>query len=177
MLITSENITAITAALIEFRKIIGPLVKDATAKGDKFSYKFATLQQLLDLVVEPLLDNGIMLMQPAEGFVQDGEGVTVVTTRLQHVSGEYMETMSFEAMVEERKGLSLMQSAGMNVTYCRRYQLMSLLGISPEEDTDAGLGTGNTRAAMVRDAKAGYPSREERGPSQIEEDNEPFIPY
>lgn len=178
MLVTSETLTSITPALINARKAIGPLLKDATAKGSNFSYNYATLDQLIELVTQPLLDNDIILLQSvAADGAENGEPFVAVSTRLQHASGEYLETLRMFTKVEDRKGLSLMQSAGMNVTYSRRYQLMSLLGLAAEEDTDAGISNSNARASLVRDMKAGYPSREERGPSQREEDNEPFIPY
>lgn len=183
MLVTSETLTSITPALIAARKAIGPLIKDATAKGEKFAYQYATLDQLIELVTKPLLDNDIMLLQSvAADGTEKGEPFVAVSTRLQHASGEYLETLRMFTNVEPRKGLSLMQSAGMNVTYSRRYQLMSLLGLAAEEDTDARIGSNQAPAAiaregLVRSMKSGYPPREERGPSQEEEDNEPFIPY
>jgi hypothetical protein len=177
MIITSDTIANLAPALVKARAAIGKLTKDTVAKGEKFSYSYATLDQLLELVTPALTANGLMVMQDVQGDrTPDGEMLIIVSTRLQHSSGEYLETSGLLSFVEDRKGLSDMQSAGMNVTYSRRYQLQALLGIAAEEDTDAGKGSsdvGRSRLAALRAGRSGYPPREERGPTPKEEDFHP----
>jgi hypothetical protein len=180
---TSDTLTSIAPALAAARANIGSLVKDTIAKGEKFSYAYATLDQLIELVTPPLLEQGIVLHQDVGGSYDHATQVEVVSvkSRLQHVSGEFIESSPIVSLVEEARGLSLMQSAGKNITYSRRYQLQSLLGIAAEVDDDAKKEPAPenkdkwNKLAQVRSQyeSKDYPPREERGPTPMEDD---FLP-
>jgi hypothetical protein len=179
---TSETVAAIATALVAARGNIGSLVKDTIAKNEKFSFAYATLDQLIDLVTPPLLEQGIWMTQDVGGrYLVEGVEIISVLTRLQHTSGEFFETTTLESIVEEARALSLMQSAGKNVTYSRRHQLMSMLGIAAEVDDDAkkepALENKDkwNKLAQVRSQyeSKNYPPREERGPTPMEDD---FLP-
>lgn len=66
--------------------------------------------------------------------VSDGDKIGV-TTLLTHSSGEWLEeTILISAT--DAKGLSFAQSAGVVISYLRRYAWASVLGMYADEDTD-----------------------------------------
>jgi hypothetical protein len=179
----SENIDQIMPALLAAQKNLRELSKDTQAYG----YKYATLDQLLGMVRPALNEQGIVLMQEISSDVMPTEegpvSLSICSTSLFHVSGQWLKTDDMASLIEERNKLSLMQCEGMNVTYSRRYQLQAMLGITAEEDTDAKKDTdsprervANARVAAVERASAsierrGYPRRgdPEHGVSEQEE--------
>jgi len=76
-----------------------------------------------DLVILPmsLLENGIIVIQSI--------GNSSLTTRLQHVSGEFIES-EIELLVDKNN----MQGLGSAITYARRYSLAAMLNISQADD-------------------------------------------
>jgi hypothetical protein len=187
---TSDSIVNIMPALLAAQAELRDLTKDTKGYG----YNYATLDQLLGQVRPVLNRHGLFLTQDVmaysgdAGTEGDGPAFTSISTALYHVSGEYLMSNPMTMPVERRQKLSEMQCAGMNVTYSRRYQLQSMLGITAEEDTDAAKKEvreeiGARRVEAVRAAiaprdpnerfRGGYPSREERGPTPMEDD---FLP-
>ena len=112
---------AFLAAQSEFPEI----PKDSEAKiGAKFSYRYASLPAILRAVLPVLHKHKMSILQPLEG----GE---IITTIL-HESGD-----GLNANLEcSPQGLTP-QEFGAKVTYYRRYALVSMLGIAPDDDTDA----------------------------------------
>jgi len=70
--------------------------------------------------------------------VSDGEKIGV-TTLLAHSSGEWLEE-SILISATDAKGLSFAQSAGVVISYLRRYAWASILGMYADEDTDGHTG-------------------------------------
>jgi len=66
--------------------------------------------------------------------VSDGDKIGV-TTLLAHSSGEWLEE-SILISATDAKGLSFAQSAGVVISYLRRYAWASILGMYADEDTD-----------------------------------------
>ena len=181
---TSENIDQILPALLAAQKNLRELSKDTQAYG----YKYATLDQLLGVARPVLNEQDIVLVQEISSDVMPTEegplSLSICSTRLIHVSGQYIATDDMATRVEPRNKLSLMQCEGMNVTYARRYQLQALLGITAEEDTDARKAaderesvTRSRTAAVERAAsdisrRGSYPRRgdPEHGVSEREEE-------
>lgn len=124
---TSPTVIEITKALVEAQKKIKHATKDGTNPHLKNDY--ATLESVIDATKEPLLEQGITVLQ----FVNK----TSVTTRLQHVSGEFFET-TLELFVVKQD----MQGLGSAITYARRYPLAAILNISQKDD-DGNLSSKN----------------------------------
>jgi hypothetical protein len=59
-----------------------------------------------------------------------------VTTCLTHSSGEWLEDTIYIPTTDS-KGLSVAQSAGVVISYLRRYAWAAVLGLYADEDTDA----------------------------------------
>ena len=130
MINTSENLGEISPALVEFQKVVTDPKKDTSGYG----YKYATLDQVLAIARPALTDNGLSVSQHLTSSLE-GQ-ILSVTTRLQHASGEFMES-TISLRFEDAKGMSRAQSVGSASTYMRRYAMQAVLGITAEEDDDA----------------------------------------
>lgn len=132
----SENINELTKALVSFHKAMKPLELDAevevkTKSGAKYSFKYATLSNIVNTCRKLLTDNGLVIAQ-----LVGNEGA--VTTILLHESGQYVQdTMLIKS------GESSPQAIGSAISYTKRYQYGSILGLVTEQDDDANIAEGN----------------------------------
>lgn len=130
---TSETISALAKALAAAQAEYVPVSKNKTAKvktkqGYEYSYKYADLADILAMSLPRLAKHGIAFSQPHE--IVDGR--LRVASRLIHESGEWMQSDGIEISEDGDP-----QQFGAESTYFRRYDGASLLGIAPDEDTDA----------------------------------------
>lgn len=122
---TSESIVNLVKALIEFQNRVPKIERDK-----KGQYDYASLEHVLSLIKAPLVQCNLAVIQ---GCAPSGVANSVlVTTRVAHVSGEWIET-SME-MPSPKSGP---QGMGTAITYARRYLLNAVLNIAPDIDTDA----------------------------------------
>jgi len=121
--ITSESIGTIAAALAKAQAEMGNAIKDRT--NPAFRSTYADLASVREAVTGALSANGIAVVQ-APG--NDGDAVTV-ETRLIHTSGEWLGSV-----VSARPAKSDPQAVGSAITYLRRYGLMAMTGIAPDDD-------------------------------------------
>jgi hypothetical protein len=124
---TSESIKAISAALVGFHSEVGKIAKDA--KNPFFKSKYASLSGILDAISEPMVNNGLSLVQFPEG--ENG-----LTTRLCHSSGEWMEATYSMKPVKDTP-----QDRGSAITYQRRYAVGAILSLNIDEDDDGNLAS------------------------------------
>jgi len=92
--------------------------------------KYAPLNEILNMVRPLLNKNGLILIQNT-GANEEG---AYVQTILAHESGEVL-TFDRLCLRDERQS-NPVQAMGSAISYGRRYQLTSILGIAGEEDTD-----------------------------------------
>ena len=121
---TSENIAALSAALA---KAQGEM-KNATLNkvNPHFKSKYADLAGIRDTVIPSLSKNGLAVVQGTS--IENGQ--LVVTTRLVHSSGEWMESQ-FPIAIDKP------QAMGSAYTYAKRYSLSAMCCIAADEDDDA----------------------------------------
>lgn len=119
---TSEKLEQLPKALLEFHKKVGKIIK--SDNNPFFKSKYASLATILDVITEPLTDCGLIIIQFPTGLYQ-------LTTRLQHVSGEYMES-TYEMQPVKHSP----QDAGSVITYQRRYAIGAILNLNIDEDDD-----------------------------------------
>ena len=119
----------ITKALVKFQQEVGKIHKDATAQYGKYS----DLSGVLSTINPVLNKHGLCIVQT---FLDDA-----LVTTLRHVSGEVICSNSKLIVTAGRNEL---HSWGASVTYTRRYQICSILGIVADMDMDG---------AMLEDAK------------------------
>lgn len=123
MLTTSEHINEIAAALAKAQGSMDNASKDRS--NPAFKSKYADLASVRDAVIGPLTAAGIAVIQaPAT----TAEGV-VVETRFVHSSGQWLS-----CSVGATPRAYDPQSVGSAITYLRRYGLMALASIAPEDD-------------------------------------------
>lgn len=124
---TSESITELAKSLVEFQKEVGKIIK--TDNNPFFKSKYASLATILDVISEPLTKQGLVIIQfPTEQYK--------LTTRLQHISGEYMQD-TYEMQPTKHSP----QDAGSVITYQRRYAIGAILNLNIDEDDDGNKGS------------------------------------
>lgn len=125
----SESIKNLAIALSKFQGEIKNPANSKTVGAGSFSYKYAPLDEVLNLVRPMLSKHGLSIVQAP--IMADG--MVGVTTTLLHESGEWIE---FEPILLKMDKQSA-QGAGSAITYARRYSISAVLGISSEDDDDA----------------------------------------
>jgi hypothetical protein len=143
---TSEQINDLCTALSKAQGImavakfdsVNPFFSDA--KAGKIA-KYASLAQVWEVARKPLTDNGLSVIQP----VEEHEHGIMVTTRLLHVSGQWIES-SITMPLDKRTS----QAVGSAISYGRRYSLAAMVGVVADDDDDANEATAN---APKEDAK------------------------
>jgi len=114
------------AALAAAQMGMGKALKDSS--NPAFKSKYADLASVMDACMPALNRHGIAVFQPT---VDDDTG-RYVKTVLAHSSGEVIECR-VPLIVNKQD----MQGYGSAVTYARRYGLMGMAGIAPEDDDGA----------------------------------------
>lgn len=117
---------ALAAAQAEFPVIAKTLTaRVPTKNGGEYTYTYADLADVLNAVRPILARHGLAVTQPT---TKDG----LLVTRIRHVAGGVIES---EVMLGQSP--SSPQAFGGALTYLRRYELTTLLGIAAEDDRDA----------------------------------------
>lgn len=110
-------------ALVKAQKEMGSVIKNAS--NPHLKSKYADLGSVLDACQTALHSNGFAIVQPCG---KDDHGAYVETV-LAHESGE-----SFASRVYLVVGKQDMQGVGSAITYARRYGLLGMAGLAPEDD-------------------------------------------
>ncbi len=145
---TSPTIEKLAAALCAVAAEIQNPIKDKTAKvvtkdGGSYSYTYADLASVLDCVRPAMAKHGVAVIQAAE---IPEPGRLVVSTRLLHTSGEWIETALSDAIDPQAK----IQTLGSAITYLRRYAIQAISGIVAEDDDDGNQAQGNAAQTQQR---------------------------
>lgn len=122
-MLTSDIITTIMPAFIKAQANFDKARKTAT--NPHFKSKYVALDGVIDAVADALRAEGIAIMQMTD--IEDGR--TVLNSRLIHESGEWLGSRYPVHPVKADP-----QGEGSALTYARRYALMALVGIAPEDD-------------------------------------------
>lgn len=141
----------ITKALIKFHQQVGKIHKDARAQYGTY----ADLAGVLSTVTPVLSANGLAIVQT---FLGDS-----LVTELHHESGEKVSS-TVNMIVPQ--GRNQLHSWGASVTYMRRYQICSILGIVADMDTDGNVEEAAEPAKPKRKSK---PVVTSETPSEVSE--------
>lgn len=150
---------ALAAAQAEFT----PVPKNKTAKvqtktGGTYFYKYADIADVLKMALPILGKNGLAFSQP----LRRADGKLYLVSRLSFGMDDVLESDGLEIPND----LEDPQKFGVWLTYWRRYDGCSLLGIAPDEDTDGEAGsTSKATAKSVPDSK---PASTKRTPEKTE---------
>jgi hypothetical protein len=119
----SANIGKLAEALAKAQGAMNPAKKDSL--NPHFRSQYADLASCWAAIREPLSSNGLALIQRVS---TDHSGVTVEST-LAHVSGEFIRSSCWLPVAQKTP-----IAYGSAITYARRYSLVSLVGLSAEDD-------------------------------------------
>lgn len=139
---TPEPRTAgLADALLAFAAEAPKLHRDADGQIQNRTYRYATLDSVLDDVAPLLVKHG--LVWTAKAILQDGQ--PAATYRMTHVaSGEIDEWTGPLPCIEPGP-----QKLGSAMTYMRRYELVAYLNLAPGEDDDGAAASVFTGRAPV----------------------------
>jgi len=120
----AQDNTDLYAALAAAQGEFPPIKKASEADAGKYKYSYADLAVVLGTIRPAMAKNGLAIMQ----FTREGQ----LITRLAHKSGQWIEG-----------GIKINCGAGAQVfgsfmTYMRRYSLMAMVGVFPEDEDDDG---------------------------------------
>lgn len=166
MIRASETTTALLKAMVEAAPEITAIPKTKQSNGQKFSYKYATLDGLIDMLRQVLPKHGLWFMQ----MPTTCEDSIELITRVFHTSGEWIEESISFGKTELQGGGNDTQKMGASITYFRRYALASVFGVAADEDTD---GQAPQRPNNYQSQK--QITHNQNVPAQSKRDPVPFI--
>ena len=117
---------------IELQNGLVSLGKDAEADAGKYKYKFVSLPKIRQAIQPYLNKFGWILIQPI--IYQNDKQYLV--TRIINAENEKI-ILETEIEIQEKASVINIQKFGALITYLRRYSLVTLLGLTTEEDDDA----------------------------------------
>lgn len=153
----SETIGKLAEALSKCQGELPPAKKDS--KNPFFKSSYADLASVWDTIRGPMSRNGLAIVQPP---MPTDNGHIVIRTILMHTSGEWISGDLSMVPVKNDP-----QSFGSAITYGRRYSLMAMLGVAPEDDDGEGAMGRGSDAVGPKGNKKQAPQETERplGPS------------
>lgn len=132
---TCDDMTALGAlgeALAKAQGEFGRVEKNA--KNPHLRNRYADLASVTAAVAPALAANGLGIVGGVETVDGDPHRATLAV-RLIHASGGWVE-VTMPVVWEHGKGVNVAQSFGGGLTYARRYAVMTLLGLAPEDEDD-----------------------------------------
>jgi hypothetical protein len=147
----SDQIKDLAAALVKAQAAMEGAKKDAS--NPHFGSKYADLASVWDAVRKPLTDNDLCIVQFPRTA---GNGVEIETTLLHGATGQFMSDVLWVPC-----GKNDAQGLGSAITYGRRYSLMAVTGIAPEDD-DGNAAAASHKPGVSGSAGAGTQFRPER---------------
>jgi len=143
---SSELINELAKALCNAQGQMGGVVKDSS--NPFFKSKYADITSVIKAIKQPFFDNGLSYTQ----FPISNEHGVGVSTRLMHVSGQYLE-MEYTLPTVKKDP----QSSGSAITYARRYALQSIAGIPvADDDAEAAMLRGDENKSEVKSITPSY---------------------
>ena len=136
---SSETIGAIAAALAKAqaelinpeKSLVGTIRSNGPGAAER-SFRYATLSSGLDIVRKTLSQHEIATVQTTS--IDETSGIVRLSTVLAHASGEWIASDWPVCAISETAAPHRMGAA---LTYARRYELFTLVGIAGEDDLDA----------------------------------------
>lgn len=121
-------------------------VSVTTRDGRRYDFDYAPLEKILEATVPALSKHGLSVLQPVS---RDADGRWVLNTVLAGHGGAIRSELRFRVPDKWNKTTGSFvrdedpKSLGSMITYMKRYALSGLLGISADDDDDAGAASGD----------------------------------
>jgi len=121
---SSGELNALAESLAKAQGVMVPAKKGA--ENPFFKSKYADLASVWDVCRGPLSENGLSIVQ---AIAVPAPGETILQTILLHTSGQLIvSSYPVKPVKDDPQGM------GSAITYARRYALMAMIGIAPEDD-------------------------------------------
>lgn len=133
---SSDSIADLAAALVGAQADMPNVPKETMGQVGNAKRRYADLATVTETVRPILAKHHLAYVQGCSDGVN---GIVTVTTRLMHQSGEWIED---SLSMPSGEGA---QAVGSAITYGRRYSLMAVLGLAPDDDD----GEAATQAATA----------------------------
>jgi hypothetical protein len=130
----NELAAALQAAQLEFEPIITDAENPFFKRGGKAS-RYATLKSVIDTVRPTLKKFNLVVTQ--RNVQRDG--LFGVSTTLTHLPSNQSYTSEFLAPLDKQSA----QGVASILTYARRYEYFTILGLTPEDDDDGSKASGH----------------------------------
>jgi hypothetical protein len=130
---STDSIANLASAMVQAAQELTDIKRGGSASiptksGGSYSYKYATLPDILQTARPILARHGLVVIQNAS----EGHGESVdISTMIIHSSGEYLVLDSLPMPMGHTA-----QETGSAITYGRRYQLLAALGLAADDDDD-----------------------------------------
>ncbi len=152
----SPETKTIDGALSKAKTEFSPLEKsgiNSYFKRGKEPHRFSTLQDINQSISKAFHQNGLITRHQIIVLKKGDECQNALKTTIKHIeSGEFISSIIGMENTDNP------QATGSQITYYRRYNLLSLLDIEPDDEDDANLPSGRkgTEAQNIQNKK---PSR------------------
>lgn len=147
---SSDSLSAIMPAILKVQGEVGAVTRDRqVSAGASRTYKYATLDAVIEAIRQPCIAAGLVLIQTPTL----GERTVSVETRLIHAASCEWVACDSECSVNNGDA----QAIGSAQTYMRRYGIMSLLALAPEDDDGQAARGAPTGSAMPKSEPAKPP--------------------
>jgi hypothetical protein len=136
-------------AMSEFQRTCPPINKTKTAQiatrtGRGYSYNYAPLGEIMTTILPVMGPLGL-----STSFrVRHEEGKVIASCRVSHELGHHEESGDVAMPVQDTGGVGAnpAQQVGIASTYAKRYALLAIIGLAPEDDPDASDRPGKPQA-------------------------------
>jgi hypothetical protein len=137
---TNELFAALSKAQAEFKPVVkNRRVKVRMKDGSTYEFIYADLATCRESVIEALCKYGLSIVQPIQYYSK----TAYLTTVLAHSSGQKIISRLPLNILGSRE-ITKPQELGSLISYYRRYEFCSILGIVGDEDDDANIAAGNS---------------------------------
>lgn len=141
-------------AMAEFQRRCPTVKKTTTAKiqtrgGASYSYRYAPLDEILS-VAQPVMGE-LGLSASWRSKIEPDR--VIVACRISHTLGHHEESgdIAMPIVSTDGAGANPAQRVGIALTYAKRYALLGILGLAPEDDDDGGGASGRPAAPQPAD--------------------------
>lgn len=135
-------------ALANAQNAIGKIFKNAT--NPHFGNSYVDLAGLMDYVQPVLYEHGLVIFHVTEPARGEYNEPLLITYLVHTATGQSI----ISRYPLRAKDLSDPQKLGATVTYARRYSIMAILGLAPEDDDDGNYAAGHTEKLAAPTKKA-----------------------
>lgn len=149
----SDKIDQLMLAIKNIQQKADPIKKNATGQVGSRQYKYNNLNDTWETIKVLVDDNDLVVYQSP--FYSNSGGTMFKTTLYHTASGQFItEVMPMILTKQDPQGI------GAAITYYRRYMLISMLGLIPDDDNDAReqrLATAEQKLQIIGAVKLAFP--------------------